>query len=71
MTDDRFILTKQPVSAEAKALVAKASAAQRLRKFRAEATPADRRYVRWMLSLLVVLGLALPILLVFAVLELF
>lgn len=71
MTDERFPWDKNPVTPEALDLVAQASAAQRLRKHRAESTPADRRYVRWMLGLLVVLALALPVLLVFAILELF
>ncbi|WP_445394280.1 hypothetical protein [Stenotrophomonas maltophilia] len=71
MTNDRFPWDKNPVTPEAMDVVAQASAAQRLRKLRAESTPADRRYVRWMLGLLVVLGLTLPVLLIFAVLELF
>ncbi|WWW34516.1 hypothetical protein V8017_16030 [Stenotrophomonas rhizophila] len=62
---------KNPVTPEALDVVAQASAAQRLRKLSAESTPADRRYVRGMLGLLVVLGLALPVLLVFALFELF
>lgn len=61
---------KHKVTPEALDVVAQASAAQRLRKHSGEATPADRRYVRWMLGLLVVLGLTLPVLLVFAILEL-
>lgn len=61
---------KNPVTPEALAVVAQASAAHRLSKFRAESTAADRRYVRWMMGLLISLALALPVLLVFAILEL-